>query len=227
MIKRIAFLLIIFLVSLLLVKNIVFSIIISVIIIFIVPHYIKAQKSKQYLQKFDAELADGFDLIANSIRAGNTFIQAINVLTSETSGPLAKEFKTVLQENKLGIPIDESLSKMQERVKNEELTLAITAVLVTKESGGNIAEILKKISVTIRERQRLRARIDTLTAQSRLSGIVVGLLPFLLVFTIYLIDPNLISPMFNTTLGVTLLCIAIIMEILGAFFIKKIVEIEI
>ena len=71
-------------------------------------------------------------------------MQAINVLTSETQGPLAKEFKTVLQENKLGMPLDESLLKMQERVKSEELNLAITAVLVTKESGGNIAEILKR-----------------------------------------------------------------------------------
>ncbi|MEK6645995.1 MAG: type II secretion system F family protein [Candidatus Firestonebacteria bacterium] len=227
MIKRIAIPFIIFLVLLLLLKNIVFSIIISVVIIFIVPRYLEARKSKEYLQKFEQELADGFDLIANSMRAGNAFVQAINVLTSETQGPLAKEFKTVLQENKLGMPLDESLLKMQERVKSEELNLAITAVLVTKESGGNIAEILKKISSTIRERQKLRARIDTLTAQGRLSGIVVGLLPFFLAFAIYLIDPGLISPMFNTTLGLILICIALIMELLGAFFIKKVVEIEI
>jgi tight adherence protein B len=176
---------------------------------------------------FESQLPEALDTVANSLRAGLTFLQAINYMAEETSPPISNEFKEVIKEIQLGATIEDALKKLSEKIKSTDLDIFITACLVTRETGGNLAEIVTKISSTIRERQILQNQIKSLTAQGRLSGIVVGVLPFLLAIGFTLIDPELMKPMFTTPLGIGLLALAIVMECIGAFIIKKIITIDI
>lgn len=184
-------------------------------------------KTEKIRRKFEEQLPDGLDLISNSMRAGLTFVQAINILTEEMQEPLSSEFKEVLREHKFGVNFDESLLKMNDRIKSPDLDIFITAVSITRQTGGNTAEILNRISGTIRERQRLKNQIKVLTAQGKMSGIIVGCLPVALVIMLSFVDPSLIAPMFNTLIGISLVVLAIIMELLGALVIKKIITIDI
>jgi len=206
--------------------NFLFALVVSTLIIFI-PKYLKYKKKKDYLQKFNEQLVDGIGLIANSLRAGLTFQQALNVLTNEISPPLSLEFKEVLNKHRLGISLENALLELAQKNKNENLDLLITSVIITKETGGNLAEVLSKVAESIREKSRLEGQIKVLTAQGRLSGWIVGLLPFVLTFIIYLIDPELIVPMFTDIRGIMMVIVAIVMEIIGILFIRKIVNIDV
>ncbi|MFH1825449.1 MAG: type II secretion system F family protein [Candidatus Firestonebacteria bacterium] len=207
-------------------SNFLFALIISGLIIFI-PKYLEYKKKKDYLQKFNDQLVDSVDLIANSLRAGLTFQQALNVLIEEVPPPLSLEFKEVLSKHRLGVTLENALLELSQKNKNENLDLLVTTVIITKETGGNLAEVLNKVAGSIREKSRLEGQVKVLTAQGKLSGWIVGLLPFILTFIIYLIDPDLIIPMFTDIRGILMVVVAIIMEITGILFIRKIVNIDI
>ena len=193
----------------------------------IINKFINNYKIRKFKEKFEEQLPDGLDLISNSMRAGLTMIQSINILTEEMPEPLSSEFREVIKEHKLGMNFDESLMRLNDRVKSTDLDIFVTAVAVTRQTGGNIAEILNRIASTIRERQRLKNQVKVLTAQGKMSGIIVGSLPIALLLIISFIDPSLTAPMFKTLIGIVLIMIALILEIIGALVIKKIVTIDI
>lgn len=192
-----------------------------------ITKYLKYKEKKAYIEKFDEQLIDGIDLIANSLKAGLTFQQSLNVLVEESLPPLSAALKEVINEHRLGVPIENALVKFAENNQNENMDLFVTAVNLTRETGGNLAEVLNKISNSMREKIRLEGHIKTLTSQGRMSGWVVGILPFVLTLIIYLVDKDLVMPMFTTTLGIFLFVIAIIIEMVGIFFIRKIINIDV
>ena len=179
------------------------------------------------IDKFNNQLIEGLSSIANSLRAGSSFQQALEVLVRESSPPISEEFAQVNHEVRLGVPIAEALNNLTKRVESRELHISVTAINIAREAGGRLAEILNNISSTMRERNKLQGKIKALTAQGKMSGIIVGSLPILLGFVLYLMDPEMMKPMFTTPIGYILIGLVVLMLAIGGFVIKKIITIDI
>jgi len=202
---------------------------------FMAPRFWLGRRKSGRLKAFNKQLPDTVTLIANALRAGSSFLQSIELVVRESRPPISIEFGRVIREVNLGLPFDVALENMVRRVKSEDFELMATAIAIQHQVGGNLAEILDSIAFTIRERIRIKGEIRTLTAQQRLSGYVVGGLPFFLALFIYLAAPRFFDPMFASgdpqvlgiPLGVILFVIAIMAMGAGFFFIRKIVDIEV
>jgi len=179
------------------------------------------------IDKFNKQLIEGLSSIANSLRAGSSFQQALEVLIRESSPPISEEFAQVTHEVRLGVPVAEALDNLTKRVDSKELHISVTAINIAREAGGKLAEILNNITSTMRERNKLQGKIKALTAQGRMSGIIVGSLPILLAFVLYFMDPEMMRPMFTTPIGYILIGLVVLMLAIGAFLIKKIITIDI
>jgi tight adherence protein B len=194
--------------------------------------YVNRRKNKR-LQAFNDHLADTITLVANALRAGASFLQAIELVVRETQPPISTEFNRVIREVNLGLPFEQALSNMVRRVRSEDLELLTTAITIQHQVGGNLAEILDSIAFTIRERIRIKGEIRTLTAQQRMSGYVVAGLPIGLVVILSVIAPNFMEPMFGPPyiagipLGVIILVLGGVMMLIGFLAIRKIVDIEV
>lgn len=192
-----------------------------------VPHIFLRAAISHRINKFNSQIGDALIIMANSLRSGFSFLQAMDMVRNEMPNPIAKEFGTALQEMNWGTPIEESLTNMSNRLKSSDFELVVTAVLIQRQVGGNLAEVLDNIANTIRERVRIIGEIKTLTAQGKMSGIVIGLLPFLLTVTMFLLNPGYIKPLFSNKIGMILLTLAILSQIIGFAIIRKIVQIPI
>ena len=165
-------------------------------------------------------------MISNALKAGYSFLQALAVAAEETQNPFSKEFKGLIKELSLGIPMEDGLNNLIDRVPSEDLTLIINAILIQKDVGGNLSEVLENISETIRERQQIKNEVNSLTAQGKLSGMIIMVMPFVLGIIIYLFDNDYILTLFQTLIGRVLLVFALISQLIGWIFIQKIIKIE-
>jgi tight adherence protein B len=194
--------------------------------------YVNRRKSKR-LQAFNNHLADTITLVANALRAGASFLQAIELVVRETQPPISTEFNRVIREVNLGLPFEQALNNMVRRVRSEDLELMTTAITIQHQVGGNLAEILDSIAFTIRERIRIMGEIRVLTAQQRMSGYVVAGLPIFLVLILSVIAPTFMEPMFGDPtvfgipVGVIVLALGGIMMGIGFLLIRRIVDIEV
>lgn len=207
-------------------KNLFFTFLFALIGFFL-PNLLSRYLQRKRLKEFDNQLIDGLTTIANSLRAGLSFPQALETIGREAPPPLSEEFSQVNREVGLGMDTAEALLELTRRVPSRELHLAVTAINIAREAGGNLAEVLGQLSHTMRQRDMLQGKIKTLTAEGRLSGIVVGLMPILLGLAIHAIEPDLMKPMFHTLPGNIMLGVIVILLLLGAVVIKKIVTIDI
>lgn len=187
---------------------------------------LRAAKTKR-LAKFNGQIGDALVIMANSLRSGFSFLQAMDMVRNEIPDPIAKEFGVTLQEMNWGTPTEEALLNMTARVNSEDLDLVVTAVLIQRQVGGNLAEVLDNIAATIRERVRIKGEIKTLTAQGRISGLIIGLLPVILTMVIYFLNPSYIHPLFASKTGLTMVSFAVLAQILGLALIRKIVQIPV
>lgn len=194
---------------------------------YFIPILFLRMKIQQRTKQFNNQLGDTLLLIANSLRTGYSFMQAVEMVSREMPPPISVEFARALKEMNLGVATEEALNNVAKRVDSEDLDLVVTVVLIQRQVGGNLAEILDNIADTIRQRVKIRGQIKTLTAQGRISGLVIGGLPFALAIIIYAMTPEYIGLLFSTTLGNWLLAGAFLSQICGAFFIHKIIDIDI
>lgn len=176
---------------------------------------------------FEEQLMDALGAISTSMRAGSSLLQSIEVVTAEAESPLKEEFSEVLRQVQLGMSIDKALKEMTERIKSQDLRLAVLAITVTREYGGNLGENLLRISAVMRERKKIRGKIDAITAQGRLSGWIVTFVPMFLLLVLKWMEPEMFGLMFTTLLGNILLGISVILVSLGNYIIMKIVKIDI
>ncbi|TEB10947.1 type II secretion system F family protein [Pelotomaculum propionicicum] len=191
------------------------------------PYFtLRAAKSRR-LAKFNGQIGDALVIMANSLRSGFSFLQAMDMVRKEIPDPIAKEFGTALQEMTWGTRTEEALNNMVARVCSDDLELVVTAVLIQRQVGGNLAEVLDNIANTIRERIRIKGEIRTLTAQGRISGLIIGLLPIVLTIIIYILNPGYIKLLFSSKAGIIMICYAIMSQIVGLMIIKKIVQITV
>lgn len=200
---------------------------IGVIVGFFLPRvYLGMRKSKR-LKEFDSQLGDSLNLMVNSLRAGYSTMQALEVISNEMPEPISEEFGRVVLELQLGVPFDTAMNNLLRRMPSTDLDLIITAMSVQREVGGNLAEVLDAISFTIRERVRIKGEIKTLTAQGRYTGYLITGLPFVLAMFIYLVNPGFIDPLFNDPCGWIMIGISLVMIVIGYITINKIVSIEV
>ena len=201
---------------------------------FLLPRFWLARRKNGRLGAFNKQLPDTITLIANALRAGSSFLQAIELVVRESRPPISTEFGRVIREVNLGLPFDQALENMVRRVRSDDLELMATAISIQHQVGGNLAEILDSIAYTIRERVRIKGEIRTLTAQQRLSGYVVAGLPIGLAAFLFVFSPGFMSPMFmnppailGLPAGVVILMMGGFMMFIGFLFIRKIVDIEV
>lgn len=190
------------------------------------PAIIISRKKKERIRLFDSQLGDGITIISNALKAGHSFLHAIAIVIEETKDPFSKEFKKVLKEMSLGIPEEDAFKNLTERMESEDLKLMVNAILIQKDIGGNLSEILDNISTTIMERQSIKNELKTLTAQGKLSGVIVSLLPLFLAFFIYIMNREYILMLFNNTVGLLMISISLINQVFGILLIRKIVNID-
>lgn len=179
------------------------------------------------LNNFQRQLADCLSLVANSLRAGFSFLQTMEIISREMEPPMSTEFERVMGDTSLGKSLDEALHDMDERVGSADFSLVVTAVLIQQQVGGNLATILDTIRSTITERIRLRREIGTLTAQGKASGMVLTVIPIAMALFLYLTAPDYITPLFTTNIGRMFIGGAILLVIIGFLIIRKIVDIKI
>jgi len=194
---------------------------------FLLPNFFVKRKKKQRFEKLGLQIGDCLTVMSNSLRAGFSFQQAMELVSKEMIGPLAMEFGKTLREINFGTPAEQALINMAERVECDDLDLMITAVLIQRQIGGNLAEILDNISTTLRERIRIKGEIKTLTAQGRISGMIIGLMPPILFAILLVIDPGYIMKLLERETGILLLGGGVISEVIGFLIIRKIVSIEV
>jgi tight adherence protein B len=193
----------------------------------ILPRFYVKFRQFQRIRKIDSQLVDALILISNSLKSGYSFLQGMELVAEEAPHPISSEFRRMLRETNLGYPMDQALDGLSERVPSEDLDLVVTVVKIQRQIGGNLAEILDKIVHTIRERIRIKGEINTLTAQGKLQGIILTLLPPAMCIGIYMMNPEFMQPLFTTLMGKALLGAAFLLQMFGGFMIKKIVEIKV
>jgi len=179
------------------------------------------------LNSFNKQLPDTITLLSNSLRAGSSFLQSIELVSRESPAPMGPEMGRVVREVNLGLSMEEALSNLVRRIKSDDLDLMVTAIGVQQQVGGNLAEILDTIAFTIRERVRIKGEIRTLTAQGRYSGYLVAFLPIAIMVTLNFINPEFMQPLFTELIGQILLVVGAIMMLIGFFAIQKITDIKV
>ena len=201
---------------------------------FWLPRFWLNRRKSGRLKAFNSNLADTIMLLANSLRAGSSFLQSVEMVVREAQPPVSTEFSRVIREVNLGLSLDDALGNLQRRVRSDDLDLMTTAIAIHHTVGGNLAEILDSIAYTIRERVRIKGEIKTLTAQQRMSGYVVGFLPVALVILLSVIAPSFMEPMLRTPpellglpLGLFILGFGGLMMGIGFILIRRIVDIEV
>lgn len=192
-----------------------------------IPFLILKVKIDQRKKAFNDQLGDTMVLIANALRTGYSFMQAVDMVSREMPKPIGEEFARVLKEMNLGVTTEDSLNNMAKRVNSEDLDLVITAVLIQRQVGGNLAVVLESIANTIRERIKIKGQIRTLTAQGKISGIIIGLLPIVIGGVIYLINPEYIKVLFAHPMGKAMLVAGGVSQFIGMMIIRKIINIDI
>jgi tight adherence protein B len=184
-------------------------------------------RRKRRLRKFAAQLPEALELIARALRAGHSLAAGMNLVATEMSAPIAVEFGRTFEEQNLGIPLEEALESLTKRVPNLDLKFFSTAIILQRQTGGDLAEILDKIGHLIRERFQIWGQVQALTGEGRLSGIVLLALPPALFAVVYRMNPDYLMLLFTDDMGKKMLVGGVLMQLFGALVIRKIVNIRV
>ncbi|MGH7199573.1 MAG: type II secretion system F family protein [Planctomycetaceae bacterium] len=184
-------------------------------------------RRRSRFNKFAKQLPDALELIARALRSGHSLASGLHVVVEEMPSPISQEFSLAYEEQNLNVPIDQALKNMLRRMPNMDLKFFVTAVAIQKQAGGDMAEILDKISYIIRERFKILGQVKALTGEGRISGVVLMALPIVLFIAVYYLNPDYVMLLFTEELGRKMIAVAAVLQILGAVAIKKIVNIKI
>jgi tight adherence protein B len=194
---------------------------------FQIPAFWMGMRRKSRAAKLEAQLPDTLSFIANSLKAGFGLIQAMSMAAEQLEHPLATELAITVHETNVGSSTEEAFLNLSERGQNYDLDLVVTAILVQRSAGGNLAEILETVCQTMRERARIKGEIVTLTAQQRLTGLVISCLPIGVGGMFFVISPEYISLLFTETMGLVMLGVGALMWVVGFMVIQRILNIEV
>lgn len=191
------------------------------------PTLVTLIKRGRRLRKFEELLPDTIDLMARALRAGHTISSSIEMVAAEGTEPVASEFKRVFEQQNFGLPLREAMLSLVERVPLPDISFLVTAILVQKETGGNLAEVLDKTAVVIRERFRLRGQLRVYTAQGRLTGWILASLPFIMFVLLSIVNPAYMRILLTDPAGRTLIYVGIVLMVVGGWVIRKVIDIKV
>ncbi len=191
-----------------------------------VPYMVLSFIAQQRTKAFEKLFGDALYLMANTLKSGFSFRQALQIIATEMPSPICDEFELLNQEINWGLPVNEAMSNLAKRMPNDHVNLFVTAITIQSEVGGSLSEILGKIAEAIRTKDELRGEVKVLTAQGKASGLIVGLMPFLISMMVFFVNPSYIMKLFTTTIGLIMVGVALVMEAIGVFAIKVMVNIE-
>jgi tight adherence protein B len=182
---------------------------------------------QRYVKNFAEQLPDMVSVIANAIKAGHSVQQALELVIEEFQDPMASEVGEVAQELRMGVAMDQAMRNWASRIQDDDLDIFASAVIIQRQTGGNLAEILENLAGTMRERKKIHGQIRTLTTQGRMSGLVMSFLPLGLYVALYLIVPERMGLMFTHPMGWALIALVAVLLTIGGLFIKRIVTIDV
>lgn len=193
----------------------------------ILPYSYASYRRTKRFQKFEELFPEAIDTLARAVRAGHAFTTALELIANEISEPVASEFRKLFEEQKFGLPVRDALMNLSERVPLVDVKFFVTAVMLQRETGGNLAEILDNLSYVIRERFKILRQVRVYTAQGRLTMMLLMGLPPIIVMVMLIMNPSFISPLFKDPLGHTLIVGGIVLQTIGYFVIRKIIQIQV
>lgn len=188
--------------------------------------YMKSQYEKRCTLIVE-QMVDGMTIMANSIKAGLGVTQGMERVAQNLKGPLSQEFNNALSRIRLGMTVEDSLNLFATRVPRQDVQMLVTAINILKETGGNLGETFETINLVIRERQKIEKKIEAMTTQGKVQGIIISMMPFFLLGLFRTMDPKFVEPLFTTTMGMILLAGVVVLVVLGGIVIKKIVTIKV
>jgi tight adherence protein B len=201
--------------------------VVAMIIGYNLPKWYMNRRRKARVAKLNAQLPEALTIISNALKAGFGLLQALNNAAEHLEHPISTELSRTIHEMNIGSSAEEALVSLGERSGSYDLDIVITAILVQRTVGGNLGEILDTVAETMRERIRIRGEIQTLTAQQKLTGLVIGFLPIGVAVLFQFMSPGYIEPLFTTFVGRMLIGIAIVLEVVGVMIIQRILDIEV
>ena len=191
------------------------------------PVIVVRQIRKRRLKAFEAQLPDTLNLLSGSLRAGYSFLQGLEAVVQETSDPMARELRRVLAEARLGRPLEDALADVAVRMDSNDFDWSVLAIRIQREVGGNLAELLQTVAETMVQRSRLRGEVKALTAEGRISGVIMGLLPVALGLFMFTASPGYINDLFSSVTGWAMVIGSALMAGVGFAWIQKIIKIEV
>lgn len=187
--------------------------------------HLKSRRNKK-IKDFDNQIVDMLTLVSNGLRAGYSLFQSIEIVARDMQPPISVEFGRMMKQVNMGLTVEEGLNEMLDRIESPDLELVVTAILIQRQVGGNLSEVLDGISHTIRERVIMKNQLKVLTSQGRMSGTIISLLAPGLALIIYLMNPGFMVVMIKEPLGIAMIGIAVLLQLIGIFFIRRIVDIR-
>ncbi len=194
---------------------------------FMIPRWVIRRMRQKRLELFNEQLVEAMQTMSNSLRAGFSVLQALDMVVKENRRPISEEFGLFLHQHRLGVKFEEAMENLSKRVGSQDLDLMITAIEISRQTGGNLTEVFDQLAGVIRERMRVEGKIRSLTAQGRLQAMVVGFMPVVLAGAMYFISPAMMKGFVFSTIGVVIIVLALAFEICGYLVIRKIVSIDI
>jgi tight adherence protein B len=194
---------------------------------FLLPYSYASYRRTKRFEKFEELFPEAIDTLARAVRAGHAFTTAIEMIASEVAEPVCGEFRKLYEEQKFGMPVRDALVNLTERIPLVDVKFFVTAVMLQRETGGNLAEILDNLSYVIRERFKIQRQVRVYTAQGRLTMALLMGMPPVIVTVMLLVEPSFIHPLFADPIGHTLLVAGITLQTIGYFVIRKIIKIQV
>ena len=199
----------------------------TAVVIALLPRFVLRWLQKRRLDRLHAQLPDALMMLASGLRGGANLQQAMEGLSRDMSPPISQELALVVREQRLGVAFEDAIDHLAQRVPSQDVQMVSSALRISREVGGNLADTVARLGDTIRKRLMMEQKIKALTSQGRLQGIVMTVLPALIIFALLQIEPQAMGALFNTMRGWAVLAMAILFEVLGYFWIRKIVSIEV
>lgn len=203
------------------------SVVIAIVLMAVIPRIFYNTIKNSRLKKFNDQLPDAFMSLASSLGAGSSLMGAIETLAIDQPAPLSQEFSLLIRKIKLGVNFDEALVDMEKRIDSQDFKVALSAIRISREVGGNLVEVMEKLADTLRQKAAMEGKIVSLTSQGKMQGYVMTGLPVLLGVALNVIEPEAMNKLYNTTMGYTVLTVIIVMLGLGFSIIRKITTIDV
>jgi tight adherence protein B len=194
---------------------------------FFIPYAYASHRRAKRFQRFEEKFPEAIDTLARAVRAGHAFTTALELIANEVSEPVAGEFRQLFEEQKFGLPVRDALINLADRIPLVDIKFFVTAVMLQRETGGNLAEILDNLSYVIRERFKILRQVRVHTAQGRLTMVLLMALPPTIVVVMLVLNPGFIQPLFSDPLGHALIVGGITLQTLGYFVIRRIIRIQV